>query len=124
MVNLMSRDEHRKHLRVDAVHLLNYVCMDQGNAATQGMGRTLNVSEAGILLETHAPLEDGATAVITLGIEDDLIQINGKVIYVKETAPGIFTAGIEFFEIGEKALETLRFYIRVFSQTNGKVATE
>ena len=48
----MTTKEKRKHYRVDSLNLLSYTCQDEeGNLVKHGMGRTLNVSESGILLK-------------------------------------------------------------------------
>ena len=53
----MNTNEKRKHPRVNALNL-SYICLDEDQQVIkQGMGRTLNVSESGILLETHFPIE-------------------------------------------------------------------
>ena len=48
----------RKHARYDSLNLLTYVCVDSdGKEWNQGMGRTLNISESGLQLETHEPID-------------------------------------------------------------------
>ena len=44
--------DNRKHPRFDSGNLLSYVCLDnQNKIVQQGMGKTIDVSEGGILLE-------------------------------------------------------------------------
>ena len=81
------------------------------------MGRTLNLSEDGILLETHIPMNPKHTVVMAIGLEDDLIHIKGKVIYSVGSGDDRFEAGVEFIERDEAALETLRKYIKAFRET-------
>ena len=50
--------EKRIKPRADSHNILSYVCLDEENEIVeQGMGRTLNVSEGGILLETHDSID-------------------------------------------------------------------
>lgn len=67
----------RKFERYDSLNLLSYECLDSENKTfKQGMGRTLNISEGGVLLETHEPLGIGDTLLISIGIKDEVIDVN------------------------------------------------
>jgi len=71
----MTTREKRKHTRINSLNL-SYVCLDENNQIfKQGMGRTLNVSESGILLETHFPIDDQYIVRLILGLEEDLVEI-------------------------------------------------
>ena len=112
----MMNEDKRKYTRIDSLHLINYVFSEEdGSGSAQGMGRTLNVSEAGIRLETHTPIMVSSTVSLTIGIEEDVVEIKGRVIYTKETAANLNESGIEFFEIDESALEILKKYIAAFN---------
>jgi hypothetical protein len=111
----MTIDEKRKHSRIDSVNLLNYVHHDDhGEEADQGMGRTLNISESGMLLETHNRITELHTVSLTIGFREDVIEIKGKTIYTKDNARGMFESGIEFFEMDDAARKILKNYIQVF----------
>ena len=113
----MGINERRHHPRIKALNLISYNCIDAAkNVVAQGMGRTLNVSEDGILLETHVSIDPEYTIELAIGLEDDLINIRGSIIY---TNPGIndkYQAGIEFLETDSATIETLKKYIKVFSK--------
>ncbi|MCP4748537.1 MAG: PilZ domain-containing protein [Desulfobacteraceae bacterium] len=112
----MTKEEKRKHLRIDSMHLLSYFYYDNDeDEATQGMGRTLNVSESGILLETHNPIGNAKNIRITIGFDEDMVEIKGHVVYTKQNADGKNESGIEFFEMAENAKKTLKQYIVIFN---------
>lgn len=112
----MTSEEKRKHSRIDSLHLLNYVYFDENDdEATQGMGRTLNVSESGILLETHNTIGVKNIVSLTIGIEEDVVEIKGKTVYAKENEAGMYETGIEFFDVDAAALTILRQYIDAFN---------
>ena len=112
----MAIEEKRKHSRIDSLHLLNYLYYgDNKEDATQGMGRTLNVSESGILLETHTPIDPNQNVSLTIGLEEDMVDIKGRVIYSKQNAQGMFEEGIEFEAMGDSAIKILRAYIEAFN---------
>lgn len=111
----MTNQEKRKHSRIDSLNLLNYFFSDEsGDGSTQGMGRTLNVSESGILLETHTPINIDDIISLTIGLEEDMVEIKGRVVYTKENDKKMYEAGIEFFDVDDKAKETLKKYITAF----------
>ena len=110
-------NRNRKHDRIRSLNLLNYVCFDEsGKESIQGMGRTLNVSQGGILLETHVPIDLSHHVALTIGIEDDLIDIKGKVVYCKSNENNKYESGIDFFEINDTAQQILSRYIIAFRE--------
>lgn len=113
----MSTEEKRKHYRVDSLHLINYVYSDErAQGVMQGMGRTLNISESGILLETHTPpISVGSIVALTIGVEEDVVEIKGRVIYTKESQNDMYESGIEFFEFDTEAKDILAKYIAAFN---------
>jgi len=78
------------------------------------MGRTLNVSETGILLETHIPIDSQYQVGLTIGFEEDLINIRGKVVYTKAGKDGKFESGIQFMAIDSETNTLLKNYITAF----------
>lgn len=113
----MNDLSNRKHERYESLHLLNYICTDENTDETiQGMGRTLNVSRGGILLETHIPMYSHYSVSLTIGLEDDMIDIKGKVIYCREGGHDKYESGIEFKEINETSLRILNKYIIAFRE--------
>jgi c-di-GMP-binding flagellar brake protein YcgR len=114
----MTKDDKRVHPRIDALNLIGYDCMDEdGQVVLHGMGRTLNVSEGGILLETHVQIEQQYDASLSIGLEDDLIDIKGKVVASKPGKVDKFESGIKFLEISEKDLAILKLYIKAFKNS-------
>ncbi len=74
----MTSENKRKHERIESLNL-SYICLDEDeNIVKQGMGRTLNISESGMLLETHFPIESKHTLRLTISLEEDLLDIKGK----------------------------------------------
>ena len=61
----MNSEDKRKHERIRSLNL-SYICLDEEkNIVKQGMGRTLNLSESGLLLETHFPIESRHIVLMT-----------------------------------------------------------
>lgn len=115
----MMQGDKRLHPRIDALNLIAYDCMDEdGQVVMHGMGRTLNISEGGILLETHIQIEQQYDALLSIGLENDLIDIKGKVISSKPGKVDKFESGIKFLEIGETELAVLKLYIKAFKDSH------
>ncbi len=113
----MNGSDKRKHIRVESTNLLNFVCMGEDREpCQQGMGRTLNVSESGILLETCKPLNSRSYISITIGIKEELIDIEGKVVFLKESAKDTYEAGIQFSQINAKERMILLKFIEAFKK--------
>lgn len=113
----MTQEDKRLHSRIKALNLIAYECMDEdGQEVMHGMGRTLNISEGGILLETHVQIEPQYDASLSIGLEDDLIDIKGKVVSCKPGKVDKFESGIKFLEIGQTELVVLKLYIKAFKE--------
>ena len=80
------------------------------------MGRTLDISVGGILLETHAPIDLQHTILLSIGLQDAVSDIAGEVVYCRERSPGKFESGINFQEKDESELSVLKEYIRAFKE--------
>ncbi len=114
----MTTQEKRKHARISSLNL-SYVCLDENNQIIkQGMGRTLNVSESGILLETHFPIDDQHIVRLILGLEEDLIEIKGRPIHTRINDEGKYEVGIEFLKSDAKARKSLKKFIDTFQKKN------
>ena len=96
----MAEKNQRKSERKDSLNILDYVVINKKEEAVgHGMGRTLNVSKKGLLLETHDPLEEGQTLVMTVGLEENVVELKGRVNHVESNKDNTFCSGIEFLKI-------------------------
>jgi|AMWB02.1.fsa_nt_gi hypothetical protein len=112
----MTNQEKRKNSRTASLRLLNYVAYDKVEVETaQGMGRTLNVSESGIMLETHHPLNVDQVVSLKIGFEEKVVDVRGRVIYTRQNSEGMYQSGIEFCELDNAVLLTLRQYSAAFN---------
>jgi hypothetical protein len=111
----MTTDNKRAEDRIDSHNLISYECLDEdGKVTSQGMGRTLDVSEKGILLETHVPIEPHYIISLTISLEDMLLDIKGKVKHTDEREIGKFESGIQFIEMDNAKTRILRQFAVIF----------
>ena len=107
----MKKEDNRKHRRISSLHL-SYVCLDEDrNTVKQGMGRTLNLSESGILLETHFPVAAEHTVILSIGLEDRVVDLKGRPVHVRSTDKGVYEVGIEFIDPDEKTLKAVKQFL-------------
>ena len=107
----MTSENKRKHERIRSLNL-SYICLDEEeNVIKQGMGRTLNISESGILLETHFPIETQHAVQLTISLEEDLLDLKGRPVHVHSKEEGKFEIGIQFIDLDQRATDLLKKFI-------------
>ena len=107
----MTSENKRKHERIRSLNL-SYICLDEkDNVIKQGMGRTLNISESGILLETHFPIESQHVVQLTISLEEDLLDLKGKPVHVNSKEEGKYEIGIQFVDLDQHATNLLKEFI-------------
>ena len=112
--------EKRKHPRVDINNLVSYRCMDDnGNETKEGRGKSVNISQGGILIETYDPFEWQDILLLSIDIEDELVSIKGKVIYCNAANFGKFRTGIQFLETNEKIVTFVEGLLETYSKLLG-----
>ncbi len=110
----MPSIDQRRFIRKNALHLLDYLIIDRdGLQTTYSMGRTRDVSENGLKLETVEEIAKGDTLLITVGLEDDLIDLRGEVVYTEEGDKCHIT-GIIFQDISEEGRRIFKKYAEAF----------
>ena len=117
MVKSMTTKNKRLHPRIDSLNLLSYSCIDEtGQVVAHGMGRTLNVSQGGILLETRAPVDKGQTVLLSIGLEDDMTEeVEGRVVFsTMDEDYDRFQTGIEFINPDKKSKRLIKQYVDAF----------
>ena len=107
----MTTENKRKHQRINSLNL-SYICLDENdNIIKQGMGRTLNLSESGILLETHFPIEPKYLVLLTIALENDLLEMKGKPIHSRSIGTDKFEVGIEFLDPDQESIRILENFV-------------
>ena len=106
--------ERRRSYRFDSLNLLSYTAVTaDGTPLTHGMARTLNVSEGGILVETHESFEAGQTLLFDIAFEDELVQVQGRVAHATSSATeGRYSIGVQFLEIDDGSRSVLDGFLK------------
>ena len=115
----MAREERRKYVRKDTRNLLSYHCVDKNDdIVMQGVGRTLNISTDGILLETHMAIDPRHSVSLFIAMEDDLVDVKGRVIHSSAKENGKFNTGLAFLETDETTQKIIEKSVNAFQKGN------
>ena len=100
----MSQGSKSRHKRLESLNLVSLSHKDdKGQVDLEVVGRTLDLSEGGILLEIHQALpSENRMAEVTLGIREHVIQTTGEIVHQRELDSGHIGLGIAFRDISEK----------------------
>jgi hypothetical protein len=106
----------RRSDRFDTLHL-SCVQVDKDDSVIfEGMGRTLNVSKGGILLEIVCDQSLSGHIVLWIALEDDLVVLSGNIVHCDSKELRLYHVGIEFLKMSEKAAIILDKFIKVFEE--------
>ena len=116
----MSDDlfERRRADRRYALKFIDYEIISvDGEVTARGLARTLNVSETGLRLETGAFFEPGQQLRITLGLDNDLVQVDGKVVNSQPETDELCTSGVMFLEFSETDRKTYEQHLEAIKES-------
>jgi predicted Zn finger-like uncharacterized protein len=98
-----DQSDRRKHKRIKTRNLISYLSYDKiGQLIYQGLGQALDISKGGMLLETPDPLESGLISLTAMDVDNNPIEIEGNVVYRKESSSGRYLTGIFFIGTEEQ----------------------
>jgi len=101
--------EKRTSRRIRSLNLTSYTPRKSDRQEyIISIGRTLDVSEGGVKVETHRQLANGTELEMDIAIEDQIITAKGEVVYTEELKNGLFGTGIRFTCISEEDRRSLR----------------
>jgi hypothetical protein len=108
--------EQRRNPRIETFNLVSYILFDKnGKAVDRGKGRTINLSQNGILLETLNPLNDALVMLMTIDIDGKEVRIKGRVIYSElQVTTGFYVSGIDFIGQKEHQVTAIVAFIKAY----------
>lgn len=99
MANEQSNTQ-RHHPRIENLNLVQISRFDEkGFDADLATGRTLDISSGGLRLELHHPLPLRTVLSLTLALDDTLVEVRGKVVYLEEIDDERCAMGIQFIDM-------------------------
>jgi hypothetical protein len=100
---LSAKDLIDRQKRLETLNLVSFLHRDEeGKVDLEVVGRTLDLSEGGILLEIpHTVPSTNKEVEVTLGIRDNVIQTVGEIVHLRELENGHFGLGISFKDLSD-----------------------
>ena len=93
----MEKTEKREKQRIASINLLNYISLDHNyREVSQGMGRTINMSETGLLIETPTAINPEHFLSLNIGLANEQFKVHGQVIYTTCLKETNYRTGIRF----------------------------
>jgi c-di-GMP-binding flagellar brake protein YcgR len=106
--------DKRRHIRIDSLNL-SYIMVDENGKQTgEGMGRTLNVSESGILLEVNFHMPTDGKVKLTIAFEDEVVDLTGRVVHTRPGSEGMYQTGIRFSDLDSDHVHFIKRFVKRF----------
>ena len=115
----MNATDKRRYQRIKTSNIISYVFIDkEGNEIEEGIGRALNISQGGLLLETYLPVKHQFITIMHVDLKGRLLKIKGKVIYSRPGESGKFFVGVQFMDTQESQRKLIISFIKAYN--NGR----
>jgi len=102
----------RKYPRVQKLLFTEVTSYDtEGEGSVSSLGRTLNISQGGMLVEIGKGIPFQLKVSLNLGFKDDIVKLDGDVVHLKKTDDGSVEIGLEFTSLSEEQEEFIRSQI-------------
>jgi hypothetical protein len=89
--------ERRRHPRIITNHLTTvFVPAPDGAGPEEIVGRTIDLSQGGALLETAGGPAEGMSVTVSIAVEDQLLEIVGMVVRRTPLGEGFYEVAIAF----------------------------
>lgn len=100
---LENEREKRTSRRIRSLNHASYTPRkDERQEYIVSVGRTLDVSEGGVKVESHRQLAHATKLEMGIAFEDQIITAKGEVVHTEELKNGLFGTGIRFTSIKEE----------------------
>ncbi|EAT14551.1 PilZ domain-containing protein [Desulfuromonas acetoxidans] len=112
----MEQEERRRDPRYNTLNFVYFSFQDPANGDGEYMGKTLDASLRGLLLEVHLPLPIGQRLNLSVGAGEDIFEFSGEVVHCMDHDGGMFCTGIEFDPMTVEKKEKLEQYLTAFAK--------
>jgi c-di-GMP-binding flagellar brake protein YcgR len=110
-----SQNDKRRHPRIETSNFVTYYCIDEdGNEVAEGFGTAKDLSQGGLKLETQESVDTPFILIMVIDLEDEILEIKGKVVYSTEAEKGNFFSGIRFVDTEEKQKRAVKTFVKTY----------
>src|SRR5512141_1783688 len=89
--------DNRQYTRVETCNLISFLSVDaDGHVLRQGMGKAIDISQNGMLLESALPVDSEFVSLMSTDPDDPLIEITAQVAYSRRSHTGSYLTGMRF----------------------------
>jgi hypothetical protein len=121
----MGEANKRQYARVETCNLISYACIDaKGTIIKHGMGKALDISQAGLMLESGCPVESEYIELLSADPDDRLVNIVGIVAHTRRSPCGNYKIGIRFTGSHEENVQFATSLIKTFHYRRKKLAAD
>ena len=114
--------DRRKHQRVKTQNLISHFSVGETDKfVSEGLGKALNISRGGMLLETPYPIESDQLSLMAVDLEDNVFEINGRLIYSKKSSDRMYLSGIAFVGSDEKVATFLTKLVKEYNYQRNNI---
>ncbi|MBU1168742.1 MAG: hemerythrin domain-containing protein [Proteobacteria bacterium] len=113
--------QKREFLRFQSSNLVYYTLLNEsGDVYWEGVGKTLNVSMGGVLIEIDCQMEDVInTLFLEMALANNILKLKGRVAFVKETGAQRHELGIQFMDVSEQVQDDLSEFLKKYDEETG-----
>lgn len=107
--------DKRRCPRISSENRVGYVLFNHDREKVdRGTGRTLNLSQTGVLLETEKKLVGAFIVLVTMDLKGKKVKVKGKVVTSRyNTDPGCYLTGVEFIGPKDEQIEAIKVFVKI-----------
>lgn len=111
----MEIDERRSSERFATLNFIYYTLPGCAEGEVEYMGRTLDASKRGLLIQTHVSLAIGQRVLLSVGLGENIVELGGKVVHCVVDESGMSRSGIEFDSLNADQMAKLTTFLEAFA---------
>lgn len=123
---IKGTEEHRRNPRIPTSNLVDYTLFDNSGAALgKGKGRTINLSQNGILLKTPNPLKGVFVILMAIDLSGNMVKVEGRLVYsTMDKVTGHYLSGIEFTGPKAEQVDAIVAFVKAYNRSKHRSKKE
>jgi hypothetical protein len=108
--------EKRNHPRIETENIVSYFLYDEkGKKIDEGKGFTKNLSQTGVLLQTHKPLSGVYVILMTIDLLLNKVQVKGLIAHTRKNSNSDrYLSGIKFLGNEDQSRDAIIAFVKVY----------
>jgi len=116
MEKMSAAKDQRRFPRISSENEVGYALYNESKIKIdQGTGKTINLSQTGLLLETKKVLNGAYIMLITIDLDGKKVKVKGRVVVSRyNESSGCYLSGIEFIGPKDEQLEAIVVFVKAY----------